>query len=397
MAKNLTALKIVNIKPGDARQEIADGKCRGLYLIVQPSGRKSWGVRYRFGGRTRKLTLPGFVSLGEARKLASEALHDLELGKDPIVERKQACLQAEMAKADTVYSVTEEYLRREGKKLRSVDRRRRIFERNIYPTLGSRPVGEVKRIEIIRLLDDIEENSGPRMADYVLACLQRVMNWHAIRSEEFRSPIPRGLEKRRNPDEAARERTLSDSELRAVWKVADGFEGPFGSFVQFLLLTAARRTEAARMTWSEIDGSDWTLPRARNKTKKDLVRPLSGKAQAILAKMPRFEECPYVFTNDGQRPLPEFHRPKKELDAKAGVTDWQLHDLRRTARSLMSRAGVMSDHAEHCLGHVLGGVRKTYDRYEYHKEKQLAFEALATQIDLILDPQSNVTQIRGRK
>jgi integrase len=144
------------------------------------------------------------------------------------------------------------------------------------------------------------------------------------------------------------------------------------------------------MEWAEVVSGDWTLPASRNKTNQDLVRPLSKAALALLPA----PNGKWVFGN-AVRPLTVFGKPKAALDEASGVTAWTLHDLRRTARSLMSRAGVPSDHAERCLGHVIGGVRGTYDRHEYHREKQLAFEALAMQIERIVDPKANVVPLRG--
>jgi integrase len=164
------------------------------------------------------------------------------------------------------------------------------------------------------------------------------------------------------------------------------------------LLTSARRAEAAALKWSEIDGDDWILPAARNKTKVDLVRPLSKAAQAILAERPRIAGCPYVFSNGGRTALAGFSRLKQKFDAACGVTGWTIHDLRRCSRSLLSRAGVSPDHAERCLGHVIGGVRETYDRHAYHTEKLQAFEALAAQIERIVNPpQGDVVPLRGRR
>jgi integrase len=170
--------------------------------------------------------------------------------------------------------------------------------------------------------------------------------------------------------------------------------GPFGAFVQFLLLTAARRGEAAGMTHSEIEGQDWTLPEARNKVKVDLIRPLSSVAQDVLAKLPRIGKVGYVFTTTGRNGLGGFSAFKRKLDRASGVKGWTLHDLRRTARSLMSRAGISSDHAERCLGHVIGGVRGVYDRHEFHAEKKHAFEALAALIERIVNPKANVVPLR---
>ena len=223
------------------------------------------------------------------------------------------------------------------------------------------------------------------MADYTLAVLRKLLNWHAVRDDEFISPVVRGMG-RQNAKEHERSRTLNDSELRAVWSTAEQRDDAFAAFVRFLLATAARRNEASQLTWGEIDGSDWLLPASRNKVKFDLVRPLSALAQTILAERPRLDGCGFVFTNDGRHPLGGFASRKKQFDAACGVTGWTLHDLRRTARSLMSRAGVLPDHAERCLGHVVGGVRAVYDRYAFHQEKAAAFAALAAQIEQIVNP-----------
>jgi integrase len=256
-----------------------------------------------------------------------------------------------------------------------------VLERHVYPTLGHRSIAEIQRSEIVRLLDKIEDRSGATMADRTLAVIRKIMNWHASRSDDFRSPIVKGMA-RTKPSERARERVLTDDELRAVWAVNNGV---FGSFIRFLLLTGARRNEASEMTWGEIDGSDWTLPAARNKTKVDLVRPLSKAAQDILRASKQFG---FIFTTDGATPISGFSKFKAAFDKVSGTKGWTLHDLRRTARSLMSRAGVPSDHAECCLGHVIGGVRGVYDRHEYHREKQRAFEMLAGEIERIVEGKS---------
>jgi integrase len=122
------------------------------------------------------------------------------------------------------------------------------------------------------------------MADKTLGIVRRVMNWHASRSDDFRSPIVRGMA-RTKPNERARERTLTDNEIRIVWQTAETIKGPFGPFIQFLLLTATRRSEAAQAHRSEVVGSDWTIPGARYKTGTDHLVPLSTSAFAVLDKL----------------------------------------------------------------------------------------------------------------
>lgn len=396
MGKALTDVAIRNLKSGPARREIPDPGARGLYVIVQPSGAKSFAVRYRFGGKPRKLTLKAGITLAAARREAADALYAVEQGRDPSTAKRQAKQDQRLAAENTFRAIAEEYLKREGKRLRSADQRRAILERLVYDTLGDRPIGEIRRSEVVRLLDKIEAGElkdqdgepikgGAIMADRTLAVIRKIMNWHAARADDFRSPIVRGMA-RVKAKERARERTLTDDELRAIWKTAGATEGPFGPFVQFLLLTAARRNEAADMQWCELSGADWTLPASRNKAKVDLIRPLSVAARDVLSRAPKLAGCDFVFSTDGKNPISGFSRFKQKFDTACGVAGWTLHDLRRTARSLMSRAGVNSDHAERCLGHVIAGVRGTYDRHEYHAEKQRAFEALAAQIERIVNP-----------
>jgi integrase len=159
-------------------------------------------------------------------------------------------------------------------------------------------------------------------------------------------------------------------------------------------LTAARRREGAGLSWQEITDAEWILPARRNKVKLDLVRPLSAAAQKLLEKQPRVFDCPYIFTY-GKKPLATFSQSKEEFDEACGVTGWTLHDLRRTARTLMSRAGVNPDHAERCLGHIMPGIRDNYDRHEFYDEKRKAFEALAALIERIVSPVENVVSMRG--
>ena len=387
--KKLTPISVEAIKSGPQRREIPDGGCRGLYLVIQPSGRKSWAVRYRFQGTPRKLTLDGALTLAAARRGASDALHLLELGHDPAVAKQSARAGAELAAANTLRAVAESYLVSEerkpvDKRLRTIGQRRATLERLIFPRLGGRPVTDIRRGEIVKLLDQVEAERGGRMADEVLGVLRIVFDWHARRDDDFRSPVVKGMQRTR-PIERMRNRVLSDDEVKRVWIAAEGL-GVFGQYVQFMLLTATRRNEAARMTYGELSNGDWLIPAARYKNKHDHLIPLSAAAQALLATVPRIDGCEYVFPTNGKRPVTGFAYFKDHLDQASGVAGWRLHDLRRTARSLMSAAAVNPDHAERCLGHALPGLRKTYDRHEYRTEKLMAFEALAARIQQLVNP-----------
>jgi len=382
--KPLTPRLIDALKP--PRKLVWDATVPGFAVRVTDNGAKSFVLVTRFPGSSnptaRAIGKVGAITLEDARALGREWLKLVAAGQDPAQVQQEA-------ERETLAAICEEFLRREGPRLRSADWLRSTLGRLVLPELGSRPVATIRRSEIIRLLDGIEDRCGPVMANRTLAVLGRVLNWHAGRSDDYSSPIVRGMARRK---EVARDRILTDDELRAIWS-APASEPVYSAFVRFLLLTAARRNEVAEMRWSELSGTDWTLPAARNKTGQELVRPLSGAALAILAELPHLGD--WIFTRTGNAPLSGLARFKIELDLASGTQGWTYHDLRRTSRSLMSRAGVSSDHAERCLGHVIGGIRGTYDRHAYQDEMKLAYEKLATLIAGIVDPQPNVVAIRG--
>jgi integrase len=405
----LTEIAIRNLKPKPARYEKPDGK--GLYVVVHPTGRKSYAVRFRVNGKPKKLTLRRGISLAEARAEAAAARLRVDQGHDPAVTKREAKEAQRIAAANTFKVISERYLeqaakKKESERLRSLEWRRALLKRLVFPTLGTQPITKIKRKAIIDLLDNIEFGKlvdddgeritgGPVMAQSTLAVVRSIMNWYAVRDEEYVVPIVRGMA-RIKPASRARTRVLNDDELRAVWKTADKRADPFAALVQFLLLTAARRTEAAGMTWDEVVDGEWLLPARRNKTKLELLRPLSKQARTILEARPRIEGCPFVFTY-GRAALANYSQAKALFDGDCGVNDWTLHDLRRTARTLMSRAGVSSDVAEQCLGHVLPGIRRVYNRDDFRPQKKAAFEALVAQIERIVHPPvGNVTALPVR-
>jgi integrase len=356
---------------GERQTDFLDAGHKGLSLRISASA-KTWTFNYVRGGKRNRLKLGSYpaTSIAAARTRADEARRELEAGRDP---------EAIAAAAETLRSVGDAWLAREGSKLRTGEDRKAVLERAIYPVLGDRQITDIRRSEVVRLLDDITDSRGPAAAHKALEVLRRVFNWYAARSDDFHSPVVRGMI-RLSPNK--RDRILSDDEIRTVWAAAEG-QGVFGRYVRFLLLTGARRTEASHMTWAELEGNNWTLPATRNKTGLPLLRPLSRAALRLIGTKP--DNAVFVFSLDGgATPLSGYSELKIAFDRACGVSGWTLHDLRRTARSLLSRAGIGSDHAERVLGHVIGGVRAVYDRHEYHDEKRDALEKLARLVNFII-------------
>jgi integrase len=383
----MTNASVAALKPAAARYELSDPQQRGLRIAVFPSGQRTFIVRYRHDGRSRKLTLQGGISIEQARKLAADALFQVSQGSDPAAEKMT---KRGGRRSETVQNVAVEFLTRHRGKLRSVDQYEKVLRRLVLPELGHLPIHQIRRGDVSRLLDKVEDDSGPVMAQSTLAVTRRLFSWHAARTDDFISPIVRGMS-RIKAKERQRKRILSDDELVRVWRTAEADSSALGPYIQFLLLTGCRRTEAAGLTKDEIKGNLWTLPVGRNKAKEALERPLSAAALAAMARTPQFAGSNYVFSSTGGRFYAFQH--KARFDKASGTSGWTLHDLRRTARSLLSRAGISSEHAERCLGHTIGGVEGIYNQHRYRSEMLVAYEKLAALISQIVNPVANVVPL----
>jgi integrase len=392
-----TALQFENIKPKKKGYEVRDLKQGGLYLRVRPNGSTSWVFRYRFpkGSKSKAIVIGCKVGLKDARDIASGYGRLLLENKDPAVVRKAAIQATALSSDTTVQSVCEKYMTQAGSKLRSADSRRRILERSVYPTLGTKQISEVTREQVSIVLDRVAEKrtdksgrqrGGELASNMVLAILSKVFKWYEVKVGTFRNPLVAGMARDKSKP---RERKLNDDEIKRVWLACDDPRLMiYGSAVRMLILTGARRNEVAQMRRSEVKNGDWELPEGRSKIKKPILRPLPQLTQEILENLPD-DGSEWFFTRNGRTAIALNDAvPKNLLDQISGVTDWHLHDLRRTCRSIMSRKAlrITSDVAELCLGHVLPGglVRKTYDVHDYREEKADAYDSYAAEISRIV-------------
>jgi integrase len=321
--RRLTALQIDRAKPTKKRQEIPDGALLGLYLVIQPSGRKGWCVRYRrqCDGKPRKLTLDGFPSLAVAHKLAREALDEVAAGGDPAAD-KQARPRVAPERVDIVDTVFRDFLtkhirRKDGRPMREstkVETARLLGLRRdddgVWVPTGAgvlahwrgRTLQSIRRRDVLDLLDILVPR-GPVTANRTLSALRTLFKWHMQRDESLaRSPCE-GV-----PDpspEISRERVLSDQELAALWHAAEADGTAFGSMVQLLILTGTRRDEARDAVWSEFSDNkrQWLIPGDRTKNHRDHLLPLPDAAIIMLNALPRFKGGDFLFTTTGARPI----------------------------------------------------------------------------------------------
>jgi integrase len=400
MRKAITKRAVDALRIGDY---LIDTEVRGFVARRLPSGLVSYGFRYwnRSTGQRRWIALGvhGTITPDEARRVATKYAGAVAHARDPLAERAETQAAAALvADIKTVNQVLDQFLKRYVKKrgLRSEAEIESSFRRHVRPRIGARPIYDLRRSEIVEMLDEIEDRGSARLADTVLAQVRKAFNWWATRDDRFNSPIVRGMA-RVSLRELTRTRVLSDDEFRQVWEALDGYRpDAYGRIVRVLMLTGARLNEVARLRWDEIDGECWTIPAARYKSKIDHTLPILPAVKELIGSRPD-KGADYVFSSqDGKTPFSGFTKAKAALDMRidqarkaAGlqpVAEWRIHDLRRTARSLMSRAGVTTDIAERVLGHVLPGVRAVYDRHDYLVEKRHALEKLASTVERIINP-----------
>jgi integrase len=384
MRRTLTDRGVAALRPRSQRYAFPDPELTGHYVRVQSSGSKSFVTVARTPAGKQVWTNVGaadVMSIVDAREQARE-----------IIKRVRAGLPAVETRADTVADVVANWIKRhvEPNGLRSRREIIRMLDSHILPAWRDREFIGIKRSDVVKLLDHVEDKHGARTADVVLTVFSAVANWHAARSDDFSPPVIRGM-RRQSTHAQARARILDDEEIRAIWKATET-AGTFGRIVRLALLTAQRRSKVAQMRWADIaaDGA-WTIPKEPREKDSGGVLQLPEAALAIIHAQSRVGSNPHVFPGRGNLgPFKGVDEAKAVLSAKlpANMPGWVMHDLRRTARSLMARAGVRPDVAERVLGHAIVGVAGTYDRHGYRDEKADALARLAALIDSIVNPRS---------
>jgi integrase len=336
-------------------------------LIVQPSGSKSWAVRYRYGGKTRKATLGSYpvCDLRRARDKAVALLRTVSEGHDP-----------ERRRSGSVEDVAAEFLARHCKDYRPKTLRETARLLRLLAPWHGRQIEAITRADVRSLLDRLTDT--PVQANRLHACINKMFRWAVSNDIIAANPVA-GI--KRPAKETPRDRVLDDAELAAVWRAANSIGYPFGTITQMLILTGQRRGEVAGMLWSELnlDTGIWSLPRERTKNARRHEVPLSVQAVAILRGAPRISDT-HVFSFNGVASVSAHDGGKVRIDAHAGVKGWVLHDLRRTTASGMARLGVSLAVIEKVLNHTSGtfaGIVGVYQRHEFADEKREALQKWA--------------------
>lgn len=439
-SKVLTAATVKSaVANPSKRREIADKALPGLYLIVQPSGSKSWALRYRVAGAPKKLTIgtalterlepiDGPPALGapmtlvEARGAARAALQAIAEGRDPAEQKKAARAVANVPadpEKDLVRTHATAFIDRHCKpRNRSWPEVERQFKSDILPAIGDRRVQDIRKRDLIEMMDAIVDRGAPIVANRVLATLRKFFGWLVDRDVIEASPAGGVAMPSR---ETSRDRVLTDDELRLFWKATAKLGQPFGPLFRLLLITGQRRDEVGGMNRQELalDGEPvWTIPRARAKNDVEHAVPLSPLAVETIAGVAQIGRKGLVFTTNGETHVSGYSRAKDRLDslmieisraeaAERGddpekveaPTRWTLHDLRRTVATRMAGLNINLPVIEKVLNHVSGsfaGIVAVYQRHEFKDEKRRALNAWADHLLTLVAHKSTENIIRLR-
>ena len=377
MQKHLTEASVAKIKPDPNRRlEIHDLAITGLRLRVSSSGRRSWSYMYKVAGeatdggrgKNRRITLGQYplVNLSAAREKAAVAMDLADRGLDPADALKAEVL-ARISKR--VGALLEEYIELHAKpntvKWRDTQK---LLSESVLPYWKSSEVDALTRRDIHDLLDNLNSTMGVSKTREVRKHLSTFFNWAVDRGYCQFNPMS-GM-KRKDLAYIPRERVLSLAELKSIWDAAERIGYPFGPVVKLLILTGQRRSEIGNLQREWISDHQIEIPATQYKTGIPHIVPLTDLSRSIIEAQPHWNGGPHLFsTTNGKTPSSGYSKAKTRFDTEVGRNDWTFHDIRRSVATHMAKSGVIQEHIERVLGHVIPGVAGTYNRYSYFEEK----------------------------
>lgn len=438
MAKILTVASVDKLRPIKHLREIPDGQAVGLYLLIYPSARKIWALRYRRpkDRRPAKLTLGtvftdkraepegapvigDHLSLAGARRLVAELKHEIALGRDPgavHIAKKRSVASAD----DTFGAAVRDFIEGHAKKhtrrwegtarllgLKKTDDGFETIDGGLADRWRDLPVAGIDEDAIFRVVDEARSRGIPGLkrrnkdqsesrARALHSGLSVMFGWLKAKRRIKTNPMV-ALDSPAAPK--ARDRVLTTTEIKRLWETCDAEGFPFGPLLKLLLLTGSRLNEVAGMRRDELseDGALWSIPGSRTKNHRVHLVPLPKLARTILAGVK--ENGDLVFTTNGTSKVSGWSKLKKRIDAAAKITGWRFHDLRRTTATHMAEIGIAPHVVEACLNHISGskgGIAGVYNRFAYAPQKKIAFERWASHVaGVVSGRKATVVALRG--
>ena len=394
-----TTVEAIPRPPSGERAVLWDTELKGFGVRVTASGKRTYVLRYRMGGRAvpqRSFTIGTHGSpwtAEQARRRAFDILSKIRNGVDPLLEREKATLEeatGKEAKSKRLFELlVERWLNAHVRgQLRSQKDIEGVVTRDLLPAFQGLSIDEITKEMVGEAIDSIGRRSKAA-ANKAHKWLRQMFNWLIEKGIIDRSPLDRTS---RPFEEPSRDRVLGLLELMVVWTAAGQLPAPFGDFYRGLMLLGQRLREISNAPWDEIDLEDgeWLIPGPRTKGGRPHLVPLSDEACSLLEGLAQGDEKPIgpVFTTDGKVGVAGFSKMKEALDleieklleaqpevhALLGGTfkPWVAHDLRRSLATGCQAMDIPMVVTEAVLSHVSGqrgGIRKVYQLYDYFEEK----------------------------
>ena len=394
---SMTDQWLQKLKSQEKQVDYFDMMLPGLGLRVGKTGKKTWVVMYRVKSHKKKhrLTLKKKypqLSLKDARIKAKAILVEADKGNDPAGEKQK------LKKAPTLADLANEYLEKYAIHKKSRYEDQRIIAKDFIPAWGNWKAKDVKRRDVLRLLDGVMDRGAPIQANRTLALIRKIYNWGISRDLVKNNPC---LQVKMPAKENQRDRVFSENEIKALWRAFEQVGPIMEPFFKLRLVTAQRGGEVMSMQRRDIDidSSWWTIPAEYSKNGLAHRVPLSKLALDILKQMEAISgNDRWIFPSPVKKcgHIRNVQKTALRIREYSGVADFKPHDLRRTGASLMTGMGISRLIVSKILNHVEQGVTRVYDRYSYDKEKRIALDKWARRLEQILTgKKGKVISIRG--
>ena len=384
-------------KVTDYREKGSDG----FGVRVMPSGSKKFFYVYNMDGKRRFLNLgtyrdvdhKGGITLADANKKLTKAKSKVQDRIDPLLEKDAE--KAERKRTPFVSDFVDEFIKLYAKEHnRGWKEIERALKSEIVPRWGKRKLTDIKRRDLVLVLDEIKERGAPVMANRVMAYTRKMFSWAIERAVLEVHPF---LMMKRPNKEESRERVLSEAEIKLFWNNLDDckMSDPIKRALKLILVTGQRPGEVIGMHFSEITSDWWEIPAERSKNKvahrvflTATAKQLIGNATGFIFESPVHTSKPLesppnpgrsyevrTMTSDIKANLP--HTPKSKVVDNLKISHFTPHDLRRTAATRWAEMEVSGDMIDRLQNHITKqkqGVGHIYNRYSYAKEKQQTLE-----------------------
>lgn len=385
------------------RIEIWDATTNGLILRASPNGSRTFVYRYRSEERKkyRRLKIGTWpdLSLADARKRVQELKQQRIEGEDPVIQIKMRNRQiiSEYNSLITVAELVDKFKKSHFPTIRKPTQLQytRLLEVYVIPVFGKRHADTIRRRDVLELMDYIaDEEKLPTTANKVKAIMS-VLYSFAVEREYVTIPNPAKEIRMRRDGRVKRDRYYSEEELVLIWRHLQEEPDPERTYYMMLLYMGQRKSETVKAKWEHIDlvRKTWRIPKENSKTHNEHVLPLPEEAVGLLQNLHKVTgDREYVFSSSrllGTHLKYPDNVARRLRNKEGGISDFRMHDLRRTMATHMAMNGIPQTTIGHVLNHKgLSGadqITAIYNRHDYMPEKREALNRWCSVLHRIVD------------